>query len=64
MTSMATAMVIFSLFLGQQEISPSNYDLFLKSVHVSFLVFAVLCIIGIFFSLGRGELREGGKIAH
>lgn len=58
MTSMAVAMVIFSLFLGQQEISPSNYDLFLKSVRVSFLIFTFLCIIGIFFSLSRGELRE------
>ena len=58
MISMAVAMVIFSLYLGQQEISPSNYDLFLKSVFASFLVFTFLCIIGIFFSLSRGELRD------
>ncbi len=60
MVSMAIAMVFFALFLGQEEISPSNYDLFLKSVHVSFLVSAFLCIIGIFFSLYRGELRKTG----
>ncbi len=57
MISMAIAMVIFSLFLGQEAISPSNYGLFLKSVHVSFLIFTFLCIIGIFFSFWRGELR-------
>ena len=59
MISMAIAMVIFALFLGQEQISPANYDLFLKSVYVSFLVFTFLCIIGIFFSLFRGELRKG-----
>jgi EmrB/QacA subfamily drug resistance transporter len=58
MTSMAIAMVIFALFLGQEQISPSNYDMFLKSVYVSFLVFTFFCIIGIFFSLSRGELRN------
>ncbi len=58
MVSMAIAMVIFALFLGQEEIMPSNYDMFLKSVYVSFLIFTVLCVIGIFFSLGRGELRN------
>ena len=55
MMSMAIAMVIFSLFLGKEEISPSNYDLFLRSVYVSFLIFTILCVIGIFFSLARGS---------
>ncbi|MFC1820040.1 MFS transporter [Thermodesulfobacteriota bacterium] len=55
MMSMAIAMVIFSLFLGKEEISPSNYDLFLRSIYVSFLIFAILCVIGIFFSLVRGS---------
>ena len=60
MTSMAITMVIFSLFLGKEEISPANYDLFLKSVHVSFLIFAVLCLFGIFFSLVRGSKNRAG----
>jgi EmrB/QacA subfamily drug resistance transporter len=55
MVSMAITMVIFSLFLGKEEISPSNYDLFLRSIYVSFLIFAILCIIGIVFSLVRGS---------
>jgi EmrB/QacA subfamily drug resistance transporter len=58
MISMAIAMVIFSLFLGQEQISPSNYDMFLKSVYVSFLIFTLLCVVGVFFSLARGELRN------
>ena len=58
MTSMAITMVIFSLFLGQEKISPSNYDLFLKSVYVSFLIFTFLCVIGVFISLARGASRN------
>jgi EmrB/QacA subfamily drug resistance transporter len=58
MISMAIAMVIFSIFLGQEQISPSNYDQFLKSVYVSFLVSTFLCIIGVFFSFHRGELKN------
>jgi EmrB/QacA subfamily drug resistance transporter len=58
MTSMAIAMVIFAILIGREQISPANYDLFLKSMRVSFVVFALLCTIGIFFSLFRGTLRE------
>lgn len=58
MLSMAITMVIISLFLGKEEISPSNYDLFLKSVYVAFLIFTILCVIGIFFSLSRGSVRN------
>jgi EmrB/QacA subfamily drug resistance transporter len=58
MTSMATAMVIFAIFIGREQISPSNYDSFLKSVRVSFAIFASLCTLGIFFSIFRGELRN------
>ena len=57
MTSMAIAMVIFAVFIGREQITPSNYELFLKSVKLSFLIFTFLCVIGIFFSLTRGELR-------
>jgi MFS family permease len=58
MFSMAITMVIFALFLGKEEIAPSNYEMFLKSVYVSFLIFTILCVIGIFFSLGRGTVRK------
>ena len=58
MVSMAVAMVLFSIFIGHEEISPVNYHLFLKGVKVSFLISAVLCVIGVFFSFFRGELRK------
>lgn len=58
MTSMAIAMVILALYVGREEISVSNYDLFLQSVRVSFTIFGLLCTIGIFFSFFRGTLRK------
>jgi EmrB/QacA subfamily drug resistance transporter len=58
MTSMAVAMVVFAVFIGREQITPANYDLFLKSVRISFGLFAVLCALGIFFSLYRGALRK------
>ncbi len=57
MISMAIAMVIFAVFIGREQITALNYDLFLKSVKVSFVLFTILCVIGIFFSFTRGELR-------
>ncbi len=58
MTSMAIAMVIFSIFIGREEIAPANYDLFLQGVKVCFTISAILCAIGIFFSFSRGKLRK------
>jgi EmrB/QacA subfamily drug resistance transporter len=58
MTSMAIAMVVFSIFIGRKEISPVNYDLFLYSVKVCFTISAILCVVGIFFSFFRGKPRK------
>ena len=57
MVSMAIAMVVFSIFIGQQEIAPANFDMFLKSVRVSFIIFGLLCTIGVFFSYFRGKQK-------
>jgi MFS family permease len=58
MTSMAITMVVFAIFIGREQISPTNYDQFLKSVRTAFLIFSSLCTIGILFSMFRGDLRS------
>ena len=58
MTSMAITMVVFAIFIGREPISPSNYDQFLKSVRVAFLIFSSLCTVGILFSMCRGDVRN------
>jgi EmrB/QacA subfamily drug resistance transporter len=55
MMSMGIVMMLFSLFIGHSEINPTNYPQFLKSVKVAFLIFSVLCFVGIFASIARGK---------
>jgi EmrB/QacA subfamily drug resistance transporter len=57
MFSMAIAMLIFSIYIGKVQIAPQHYALFLKSVKTAFMVFAILCLGGIFASLARGKVR-------
>ena len=58
MASMAITMVVFAIIIGREPISPSNYDQFLKSVRVAFLIFSSLCTVGILFSMCRGDVRS------
>ncbi|MBN1930787.1 MAG: MFS transporter [Desulfobacterales bacterium] len=58
MLSMATATISFAIFLGNAPITQSNSTLFLHSLKIVFLIFALLCMIGIFFSMARGVLRK------
>ncbi len=53
--SIGISMLIFSLYVGQVQITPDRYHAFLKSVGVVFSVFAVLCGCGIFASLAPGR---------
>ncbi len=57
MLSMGIATLVFSLFIGKARIVPANYPLFLKSMRISFVVFFVMCLGGVFFSLARGRVR-------
>ena len=57
MASMAIVMVIFTIVIGHVEIAPENYNQFLLCAKMAFGIFTAMCIIGIGFSLFRGELR-------
>jgi EmrB/QacA subfamily drug resistance transporter len=58
MLSMATATLVFSIFIGKVPITPSNYGAFLHSMIWVFWIFSALCVTGIFFSWSRGALRQ------
>ncbi|MDQ2085131.1 MFS transporter [Herbivorax sp. ANBcel31] len=53
MFSMAVASLIIGIYVGRSEINPQNYFLLLKSERVTFLIFSILCIAGVFISLAR-----------
>lgn len=55
MLSVGIAMMMISVFVGKVKIQPSNYHLFLHSMKVSFIIFSILSIIGVFASLVRNK---------
>ncbi|HAS05244.1 MAG TPA: MFS transporter [Dehalococcoidia bacterium] len=56
--SMGIVTVMFAVFIGRVEITPEYYAAFLDSMKVTFVIFALLCFLGIFTSLARGRLRR------
>ncbi|MGB9980581.1 MFS transporter [Methanobacterium sp.] len=51
--SMGTVLIIFALYLGNVQIMPSEYPSLLLSTQIAFIVFTVLCFVGIFASLAK-----------
>lgn len=58
MFSMAIATVVLTLLVGHEAIAPANYDRFLLSIRTVFTISALLCTLGVYFSLFRGRLRQ------
>ncbi|MGB9870378.1 MAG: MFS transporter [Anaerolineae bacterium] len=57
MLSMGIVMLIFALFLGGTTVMPETAPRFLTSARAAFSVFVVLCFLGVFASLARGNIR-------
>jgi len=53
--SMAIALMLLALYMGQEKINPGNYPQLMNSMKSGFIVFAVLCFAGIFASLARNK---------
>jgi EmrB/QacA subfamily drug resistance transporter len=60
MLSMGIATMIFAIVIGRVEITPEYYPAFIQSIHYAFILFTVLCIVGIYASLIRTERRAAG----
>ncbi|MDI9619217.1 MAG: MFS transporter [Candidatus Nezhaarchaeota archaeon] len=56
--SMALVMLIISAMIGRTAITPEYFGKFIDSMSTAFNLFAALCFIGIFASLGRGKIRR------
>jgi len=57
MLSMGLTMLLFTAVMGRVRITPDIHARFLVALRVGFLVFAALCVAGVFASLARGRLR-------
>ena len=61
MVSMGIMMIIFSLYIGQAEITPEYYPQFLSSVRTGFIIFTAFSIFGLFCQLtARSADRKRG----
>jgi EmrB/QacA subfamily drug resistance transporter len=58
MISMATTVVVMALVIGRVVVTPEYYSGFLTASRVSFGVFTLLSVGGIFASLARGKVRD------
>lgn len=55
MFSMAIASLSVHLFVGNKIINDANVGSFIQSAKLVFLIFSVLCVVGVFLSLVRGK---------
>ena len=58
MFSMGIVIIIFSIFIGSAKISPENRDPFLISAQTAFILFTIMCFMGIFASFSRGKIHR------
>ena len=56
--SMGLVTMIFSIFIGDAKISAGNQESFLASLKSAFVLFSILSLTGIFFSLSRGSIHK------
>ena len=61
MFSMGIAMLLLAVFVGRVRIAPGQHAGLLPAMRVAFVVFAALCLGGVFASLARGKLHETAK---
>ena len=56
--SMAIAMFCFAIFIGPVSVTPVVYPQLMTSVVVAFIIFTLLCIIGVAASFVRGTIHK------
>lgn len=55
--SIGIATLVFALFIGRVQITPSQYPALLESIQLCFVVFTALCFVGVFVSWWRGNSK-------
>lgn len=56
MLSMGIAMMLLAVFIGQEALIPATYPGLIAAMRTGFVIFSILCILGIFASLARNNL--------
>ena len=53
--SMGVVTMITSLIVGKVKITSEVHETLMESIHITFIIFAILCSIGVYFSLARSK---------
>jgi EmrB/QacA subfamily drug resistance transporter len=59
--SIGIATLVFALLIGRVQITPEQFPVLLESIHLCFIIFTVLCFVGIFAALKRDGKKESGN---
>lgn len=59
MTSMGIALMLISLYIGDQTINPATYPALMAGMRTGFLIFSLLSVLGIFASMARNKKPLG-----
>ena len=59
--SIGIATLVFALIIGRVQITPEQYPALLYSIQISFIVFTILCFVGIFVSLRKGNNKDANN---
>lgn len=62
--SLGIATLFISLYIGSTDLTHELAPEFLKSLGLSFTLFAAMCFVGVFASLARGKVRKDTPIGH
>jgi EmrB/QacA subfamily drug resistance transporter len=57
MLSMGIVLLVFAVTMGNVRITPEYYPAFVQCMQAAFVIFSLLCAVGIFASLARGKVR-------
>jgi MFS family permease len=58
MLSMGIAMMLLAVYIGQEALAPATYPGLIAAMRTGFVIFSVLCILGIFASLARNNMYK------
>jgi len=53
--SMGIVMMIISIVVGKIQLSAEVHTQLMNSIHITFIVFAILCAVGVYFSMIRNK---------
>lgn len=59
LTAMTITTLLLSMFMGDAEVSTATAPGFLNTMHTAFIIFALLSLVGIIFSMARLEQTPG-----